>query len=198
MSPHQLLTDRQVANTVCGTLLANGIPRQDVQGGLREVYIRALRFFRLHEAPQDLYGMKAFCATVARNYAIDQHRKASRRRADLAAKCKRAEYGWVEQEPVTRDPVDADRQLEVLADLFRENRMPEHGVEILEGVVSKCRYEEIGQDLGITADAVERRMRTMRKALRMRMARLGLLPQMQPLLVLLRNPSAVPMLREAA
>jgi DNA-directed RNA polymerase specialized sigma24 family protein len=91
-----------------------------------------------------------------------------------------------------------DRQLEVLADLFRENRTPEPGVEILEGVVSKCSYEEIGQDLGITADAVERRTRTMRKAFRMRMARLGLLPQMQPLLVLLRNPSAVPMPREAA
>ena len=198
MSPHQLLTDRQVANTICGTLLANGIPKQDVEDALQEVYIRALRFFRLHEAPKDLYGMKAFCATVARNYAIDQHRKAGRRQADLAAKCKREEYGWVEHEPVTRDPVDADRQLEVLADLFRDGQMPEHGVDILEGVISGCTYGQIAQELGLNDELVRWRLREMQRIYRSRMAKLGMLPGMKPLRVIVSNPSAIPLLRRAA
>jgi hypothetical protein len=37
-----------------------------------------------------------------------------------------------------RDPVDAGRQLEVLAQLFREKAMPPDGVDILEGLASRC------------------------------------------------------------
>jgi hypothetical protein len=61
-----------------------------------------------------------------------------------------------------------------------------------------CSYQQVGTDLGITANAVERRMRTMRKAFRMRMARLGMFPQMELLHVIVSNPSVIPLLREAA
>ena len=42
-----------------------------------------------------------------------------------------------------RDPVDTGRQLEVLAQLFREKKMPADGVDILEGIACRCTREEI-------------------------------------------------------
>lgn len=201
MNPALLLGHREVANTICWTLLANGTRKQDVQDRQQEVYCRALRFFRVKPAaaPTELAKMKALCQRIARNYAIDQYRKAKRRKEDLAAECSREEYGAVERPSVPkRDPVDTERQLEVLAELFREGAMPVHGVDILEGVASRCSYEQIGTELGITAGAVERRMRTMRKAFRKSMARQGMFPQMELLHVIVGNPSVIPLLREAA
>ncbi len=49
--------------------------------------------------------------------------------------------------------------------------MPEHGVDILEGVAAGCTYEQIASGLGITERAVEGRMGTMLDAYRKRMAR---------------------------
>jgi DNA-directed RNA polymerase specialized sigma24 family protein len=201
MNPHQLLSHPEVAKTVCGTLRATGIRKHDVEDGLQEVYVRALRFFRVkpEAAPTELANMKAFCAQVARNYALDQYRKWKRRKTDLEAHCDREEFGVVERESVPRrDPVDAGRQLEVLAELFREGRMPEHGVDILEGVASKCSYRKIGEDIKLSPDLVEWRMREMRRIYRQRMTKLGIVPGMKPLHVIVCNPSAVRLLREAA
>lgn len=94
--------------------------------------------------------------------------------------------------------MDAGRQLEVLAQLFREGHMPEHGVDILEGVASRCSYEEIGSELGITDRAVEGRMGTMVDVFRKRMARLGLLPGMDSLRLVVSRPGAFEALRKAA
>jgi DNA-binding NarL/FixJ family response regulator len=55
------------------------------------------------------------------------------------------------------------RALEVAAELFREGKMPEHGVDILEGVACRCSHEEIGADLGISDRTVEGRLKTMRR-----------------------------------
>ncbi len=143
--------------------------------------------------------MAALCAEIARNYAIDEARAASRRRRDFVGPCEDADqlaplhYGKEQ-----RDPIDARRQLEVLASLFREGRMPVYGVDILEGVASRCTYLEIGEELGLTARAVQGRMETMRDAFRARMARLGMLPSMQPLGVIVALPRAIESLREAA
>jgi hypothetical protein len=108
------------------------------------------------------------------------------------------EYGWIEREPVTRDPVDTERQLEVLADLFREGEMPEHGVDILEGVACGRTYEEIGQALKITKASAEARMRQMKKVWRRRMVDLGMWRGRRLLKVVSSNPGVVAALREAA
>ena len=52
--------------------------------------------------------------------------------------------------------------------------MPEHGVDILEGVASGCDHTEIGEDLGITHRAVEGRLKTMRKLFQRRIAERGM------------------------
>jgi hypothetical protein len=58
--------------------------------------------------------------------------------------------------------------------------------------------EEIAQALEVTVDTVDGRMRMMRDQFRRRMAKLGMLPDMLPLAVIVSHPSAIHTLREAA
>ncbi len=68
-----------------------------------------------------------------------------------------------------RDPVGAGRQLEVLAQLFREKAMPPDGVDILEGAACRCTHGEIALDLGIEPNLVKWRLHRMRKVYRRRL-----------------------------
>jgi DNA-directed RNA polymerase specialized sigma24 family protein len=170
-----------------------------VQDGVQGAYVKVLTALRNGASvPVDVGAMRALCVTVAENHVIDQRRKAATRRKYIVGRCDPEEYTPLEYGAKMRDPVDAGRQLEVLAQLFREGRMPEDGVDILEGVASRCTYQEIADDLGITDRAVEWRLGVMRRAFRARMAKLGILPGMQPLHVLVSEPLAIPTLRRAA
>jgi RNA polymerase sigma factor (sigma-70 family) len=191
------------ARTICGALVAKGMPFQEVEEAMQDVFLKALtRFRKGARVPADLQEMKAYCRKIAKNHAISRLRKAARREklgyvgtCDRDAdECTPLEYGAPEQ----RNPVDAGRQLEVAAQLFRKGRMPPQGVEILEAVAEGCSYEEIAQELRMTADTVEGRMRMMRERYRRRMAKLGMLPGMQPLEVLVSTPTAIETLRKAA
>jgi DNA-directed RNA polymerase specialized sigma24 family protein len=192
------------ARAICRALLVNGMPEQDLQDGMQDVFVRALTAFSKGTArvPADLREMKAFCANIAKKHAMATLRKAARReRLGYVGTCEAdadeytpLEYGA----PKQRDPVDASRQLEVLAQLFRAGRMPEHGVDILEGVAAGCTHEEIALDLKLTADTVEGRMRMMRERYRRRVAKLGLLAGVQPLELLVSRPLAIETLRRAA
>jgi DNA-directed RNA polymerase specialized sigma24 family protein len=193
-----LLAHRENAKLICWTLLRYGWSRQDVQDGLQDVYVKALESFQHKAPPETLERMMALCSVIAKNHAIDAKREAAARRADLAAPCKRADYGLVEREVVPRDSIDAGKQLEVLADLFREGEMPRDGVDILEGVACGRTYEEIAQDLAITKDSAEARMRQMKKVYRRRMVELGMWPGMDLLRVVSSTPGVVAALREAA
>jgi DNA-directed RNA polymerase specialized sigma24 family protein len=142
--------------------------------------------------------MMALCAKIARDQAVDELRRADKRKRDAAGKCDPDAYRPLEYGMERRDPVDAGRQLEVLAQLFREGRMPDHGVDILEGVASRCTHDEIAEDLGITGRAVENRLGTMRRVYRARLARLGMLPWMVPLRAVASTPDAIATLQRAA
>ena len=96
------------------------------------------------------------------------------------------------------DRVDAVRQVEVLASLFREGRMPRDGVVILQGVAAGRSYGEIAKGLGISKDLVKWRMREIRRICQERMAKLGMVRGMQPLRLIVCDPSAMPLLRAAA
>ena len=142
--------------------------------------------------------MMALCSVIAKNHALDQLRKAKTQKEDREAKCKREEYGWVERERVTRDPVDTERQLEVLADLFREGRMPERGVDILHGLMLGCTFGRIAEAIGISEELAKWRMREMKRIFRERLEELGMLLRMKPLRLIVSEPSAIALLREAA
>jgi len=191
----------QVARAICGALLAGGIPDGEIEDALQDVYVKSLRAFRKKDAqvPADLHAMKAFCATVAKNYAIDTRKAADKRERDFVGLCDDPdEYSPLEYGAEQRDPVDAGRQLAVLAQLFREGRMPEDGVDILEGIASGCTHEEIALELEITTDTVEGRVRRMRERFRRRLAKLGMLPGMWPLELVVSTPAAIETLRRAA
>jgi DNA-directed RNA polymerase specialized sigma24 family protein len=197
--PIPFLTDPEVVDGIAGVLRASGVRKQDLQDGIQDVYLKVLTAFHKGAAvPDDAEGMRALCVTVAKNQVIDLQRRVARRKRFHAAPCDPDEYTPLEHGVEQRDPIDAGRQLEVLAQLFREGRMPEHGVDILEGVASRCTHEAIAADLAITPDLVDWRLRTMRKVFRGRMARLGMLPGMQPLRVIVSAPQAIPVLRRAA
>jgi RNA polymerase sigma factor (sigma-70 family) len=197
--PIPFLTHPEVTEAVASLLLASGVRKQDVQDGVQSVYVKVLRAFSKGTAvPDDLGAMRALCVTVAKNHVIDERRKAATRKKYVVGRCDPEEYTPLEYGAEQRDPVDAGRQLEVLAQLFREGRMPTDGVDILEGVASQCTYQEIADDLEISAWAVRGRLDTMRKVFRTRMAKLGILPGMQPLRVVVSAPAAIATLRRAA
>ncbi len=160
--------------------------------------MKALESFQRNPPPDTLERMMALCSVIAKNHAIDAKRQAASRRADLEAPCERKDYGVVEREVPRRDPVDAGKQLEVLAELFREGEMPPHGVDILEAFASGCTYSEIGECLGISADLAEWRLRRMKDLYRTRLAKRGLLPNRAPLRLVVSRPGAITSLRRVA
>jgi DNA-directed RNA polymerase specialized sigma24 family protein len=197
--PIPFLHDPGVTGAITGVLRASGVRKQDLRDRIQDVYVRVLRAFEKGTAvPDRAETMRALCVTVAKNLVIDAQRRAAVRKGHLTERCEPDEHAPLDYGVEQRDPVDAGRQLEALAQLFREGRMPEHGVDILEGVASRCTHEEIGAELGITARAVEGRLGTMRKVYRARMVRLGMWPGMQPLDALLSAPGATRVLRSTA
>ncbi len=85
-----LLAHRENAKLVCWTLLRHGYPRQDVQDGLQDVYLKALESFQRKAPPDTLERMMALCAEIAKNHAIDAGRKAAARRGRTASTSSRA------------------------------------------------------------------------------------------------------------
>ncbi|HEX8796200.1 MAG TPA: hypothetical protein VF765_34860 [Polyangiaceae bacterium] len=194
----KLLTHPENVAYTRGTLLRSGIGKQDVDEALQDVYVKALTAFQRGVAPADLEEMKAFCAKVAREHAIEVLRKVRRRTRDLVASCEVDEIAPLGSASEQRDPVDAGRQLEVLAQLFREGTMPKDGVDILEGIACGCTMKEVGEDLRVTQWAVRGRLDTMRKMFRERMEELGLLDRERSLEEVIALPGAIATLREAA
>lgn len=169
-----LLADKQVSRTVFRALRFHGWARQDLEDGLGEVRLRVIAFFARGAAPPTTVPtMRALCRRTAVNYAIDCcRRRATEEKEDVdAGLCEDPdEYAPFEPSGERRDPVDAARQLEVAAELFREGVMPDGGVAILEGVASGCCYREVADDLGISSHSVQGRLKTMRRQFRARIA----------------------------
>ncbi len=76
--------------------------------------------------------------------------------------------------------------------------MPSDGVDILEGVASRCTWAENAERLGVSEDLAETRYRRMKDTYRRRMAKLGLLPDIIPLRLIVSAPQAISRLRGAA
>ena len=98
----------EVARAICGALLASGIGGKNVQDAMQDVFVKALAAFRSGTpVPADLRAMKAYCAAIAKNHAIDTRRKADRRKQDLLAAVDPEEYAPLEYGAERRDLVDA-------------------------------------------------------------------------------------------
>lgn len=194
------------ARVICAALYANGIREQELEDSMQDVFVRVLTAFkRGARVPADLREMKAFCASIARRYAMATLRmKSNRARLGDAGTCEKDadEYTQIEYGvPERHDSVDAerrlDRQLEVLAQLFHERRMPEHGLAILEGLACNRPRKKIASDLGISDHAVQGRVKTMLENLRRRMGGEGCPPGMDSLRLVVARPGAIDALRRA-
>ena len=193
-----MLTDTAVAKIITKMLRDQGVPAGDIEDARQDVYAKALVAIRRGRAPAEPEGMKNFCVKIAEDYAIDLLRKADVRAMVLVEGCRPDELAPLGSSRAQRDPVDAGRQLEVLAQLFREKAMPRDGVDILEGVACRCTWAEVAEPLGISEDLAETRHRRMKDAYRRRMAKLGLLPDRIPLRLIVSGPWAISRLRGAA
>lgn len=196
------------ARVICAALYANGLPEQELEDGRQDVFLRALTAFkRGARPPKDLREMKAFCAAIARRYAKATYRMNARRaRLGHAGICEADadEYAPLEFGDATeqRDPAEAgiqlEKQLQVLAQLFRDGRMPERALDILEGIAFNRSHKEIAKSLGVTDRVVEGRMRTMLRNLRKKSGRFESLPGMDSLRAIVATPGAIDALRRTA
>lgn len=178
-----LLTSKAVEKVTRGALAKAGWPRSELEDGVQEVRLKivvaAKRGARL---PEDEATMAAYCATTARRVAIDRHRGTATEEDALDGSRPEPERASADTQlrlhaarVVGRDPVDAGRQLEVAAQLFREGKMPAKGVAILEGIASGCSGPEVAHEEGITAFALQGRLKSMRRSFRQRLEEEGLL-----------------------
>ena len=76
--------------------------------------------------------------------------------------------------------------------------LPADGVDILEGVASRCTWAEIAEPLELEEEQARGRRRPMKDTYRRRMTKLGLLPDMVPLRLIVSEPRAISRLRGAA
>jgi RNA polymerase sigma factor (sigma-70 family) len=166
------LTDPGVAKVITKMLRDQGVPAWDLEDARQDVYAKALKAIRRGRAPAETEEMKNFCVKIAEEHAIDLLRKADVRALVVVDDCRPEELAPLRSSRVQRDPVDAGRQLEVLAQLFREKAMPPDGVDILEGVACRCTHAEIALDLGIEPNLVKSRLHQMRKVYRRRLVTL--------------------------
>ncbi len=192
------LTDPGVAKVITKMLRDQGVPAWDLEDARQDVYAKALKAIRRGRAPAETEEMKNFCVKIAEEHAIDVLRKADVRALVVVDDCRPEELVPLRPSRVQRDPVDAGRQLEVLAQLFREKAMPPDGVDILEGVACRCTWAEIAEPLAISEDLAETRYRRMKDTYRRRMTKLGLLQDMLPLRLIVSEPRAISRLRGAA
>ena len=196
--PAQWLADESFEKIISKVLRVHGTPDHEIEDARQDVYVKVLVALKNEAAPADIEELKNLCVKIARCHAISGVRKAAVRARDIAEECEPDELAPLTPIVQQRDPVDSGRQLEVLAQLFRENKMPADGVDILEGVACRCTWAQIASPLEISEDLAETRYRRMKATYRRRMAKLGLLPDMAPLHLLVSEPGAIARLRGAA
>ena len=173
-----ILMAPKVTNAVLRAFMTRGWRRrQDLEDLLGEVRLGAVKAFHRGVRPPDsIDEMCCFCVKIARNNAASVRRKeAVARKNGHVGLCEEPDEELpLEDRWEGRDPVDAQRQLEVAAELFRQGRMPEHGVEILYDTAVETRFTVMGADLGISGRAVRGRMNTMRKAFKEEIEKRGM------------------------
>ena len=174
-----ILMAPKVTNAVLRAFMTRGWRRrQDLEDLLGEVRLSAVKAFHLRgvRPPESIDEMCCFCVKIARNQAASVRRKeGTARKNGHVGLCELPDEELpLEDRWEGRDPIDAQRQLEIAADLFRQGRMPEHGVEILYNEAAGAKWKDIGADVGISDRAVQGRLKTMRKAFAREIDRRGM------------------------
>ena len=156
-----------------GTLVRHG-RRKSLEDDIPEIQTRALEAARVGPMPPDLPRWKALGRRIAKFFAIDERRKWQTSKKYDTGLCEDPDAcGPIEIEG-GRDPVDTQRYLAVLKDLFDRGQMPERGAEILWGEAEEVSQKEIAEETGLTQRQVKQRLKQMRERFARRLDELGL------------------------
>jgi DNA-directed RNA polymerase specialized sigma24 family protein len=170
-----LLNHPKVVRSIRSTLLKRGTSRHELRDAVAEVQRRALEATLRGKAPTELPRMRALCNRIARDYAIDETRKLQVREKYDVGLCEDPDAYVDDQDGMDRrDPVDRKRLVGILREQVRNGEMPEHAMAILEAEAEGVTHKVSGQELGLTARAVEGRLAVMRRRFRERLAELGI------------------------
>jgi len=177
VDPRSALVAPELVAAVEGTLLHHGIARAELPDQVAEVQLRALQATHGKPLPVDLAAWTALCCVIAERMVFKDREREQKRSRWNAGPCEAPDdHVPVARSPArTRDPVDVRRQIEVLLAQIDAGEMPEHGETILFRTADGVSAREIGQELGISSRAVERRLSLMRRLFKGKLAALGLL-----------------------
>jgi RNA polymerase sigma factor (sigma-70 family) len=188
-----LVAHPEVVQCIRTALRRFRVARQDIDDAIADVQAECIEAARTRETVCSLARWKALATTVAVHWAVDRLREASVRSKYEADFCDDADaflrptLRWEQ-----RDPIDIERFLAVLKDLFESGQMPEDGEEILQRVADEVPHEVIAAELGVSRTVVRNRLARMRSKFRARLAALGMLPVMLLVLGALMRPASAP------
>jgi DNA-directed RNA polymerase specialized sigma24 family protein len=186
-----ILADPKVVRAITVTLLHFGMKRQELEDGIAEVQMRTIDYLTDKPLPEGMEEWTALCATIAKNWRLNEKEKEKTQKKYDAGLCEEPDAHLPLPTEVRRDGVDAGRMLRVLEAQFEAGEMPPRGDEILDCVQAGMTSEEIGAELGLSAQTVRNRLLTIRKRFAKRLAMLGLAVVMMLLLLLGAGPGMI-------
>ncbi|HEY1691126.1 MAG TPA: hypothetical protein VGG39_03140 [Polyangiaceae bacterium] len=185
-----IIHHKDVVRPIKTTLRSFGVKSQDLDEGVAEVQARTLEYLRGKPMPAEIDEWIALCVTIARNWRLDEKKKAKTDRKYCEGLCEEPEER-IGVEPAWDLPelLDARRMLRELEAQFDAGEMPDKGDEILDCVQAGMKNPAIAAELGLTAECVRMRLRRMRDLFEARLARLGITGMLVVLVVLASGPA---------
>jgi DNA-directed RNA polymerase specialized sigma24 family protein len=164
-----------VVRPIKTTLRSFGVKAQDLEDGVAEVQTRTLEYLRGKPLPASTEEWVALCVTVAKNWRMKEDAKGKTAKKYCVGLCEDPdEHIGLERAVEAYERVDAKRMVEVLQQQFDAGEMPEKGDEILDCIQAGLGYQKTAAELGISAEAVRKRLKRMRELFEARLAALGM------------------------
>jgi hypothetical protein len=169
-----IVTHPEVVEVITFTLRRGGIPQDDLPDAVADVQVGFLEVLDEGNVPEDLRGAKGLAFTLAERYAVGTLRKKCVRRRRNVGLCEDPDSFTPLESFNRRDPIDVKRLLGVANELFREGKMPEGGLELLDASAAKTPRAEIAKELGISESAARDRLAKVRRLFKARLAAMGI------------------------
>ncbi len=168
---HSFLVDQDLLKAVRRVLRRRGIRLQDVDDAVAVVQVKVLEAATRGPIPTELGPLLAFCKRIARDYAIDLHRKNKARAKRNVGLCEDPDDCVDETDgPATRETLDRRRLVGVLYDQVVLGELPGHAMAILHAEAAGIPHKTTASELGLTDRAVEHRLAVIRQRYRARVA----------------------------
>jgi RNA polymerase sigma factor (sigma-70 family) len=170
-----MLIHPTVIRAITGTLRKFGVRRGEIEDGVIEVQTRTLEYLRDKPQPEAVEEWAALCVTVAKHWRMNENEKRKTEKKYCVGLCEDPdEHVGLERAADPRDDIDAKRMVEVLRQQFEAGELPEKGKEILDCMQAGLDYQETAAELGISAEAVRKRLKRMRELFKARLGALGM------------------------